>query len=590
MVTEFVRRWARAVAETSCVQLTNAELAEHLSSLADNLAQAMADDADGRAAGQRVGAALVAAGMTEPAALGRTIEIVGKYLAPPPGEDDPLRLARLIELLASLAAAYAERLRERTLAEQDGMRRAALLTQGRVKQALRESEARYRHLSLHDPLTGLPNRTLLADRLRALFAEAAPGARVGLCFVDLDRFKAVNDTLGHAAGDRLLAEVARRLEQTVSPRGHLLARWGGDEFVIVVPDSAGLDQVTAVADRVLTALAAPVRAGGHQMPVSMPFSMPVSASIGIVERPVAGTDPDELLRDADMTMYWAKTDGGGRWALFDAQRNVGQLTRHQLAAALPAAIDSDEFEVAYQPIVRLATSTIVGAEALVRWRHPTFGVLGPNEFIGLAEETGLIEPLGRWVLERACEQPRRWRDDPINAPFVSVNLAARQTRDPCLVDDVIRVLDTTRLPGDRLQLEITETAIIQTDQDTLVSLRKLADLGVRLTLDDFGTGYCNLAYLGTLPVHGVKLARSFTERIDSPDPVDRHVLTGVIRLAHDIGLHITVEGIETPAHAQQLATLGCDTGQGWTFGRPAPSHDIRARCQRERPQERYPPW
>jgi EAL domain-containing protein (putative c-di-GMP-specific phosphodiesterase class I) len=295
-----------------------------------------------------------------------------------------------------------------------------------------------------------------------------------------------------------------------------------------------------------------------------------------------------------MTMYWAKTDGGGRWALFDSQRNVKQVIRHQLAAALPAALAIDQFEVAYQPIVRLTTSMIVGAEALVRWRHPSLGLLGPSEFIGMAEETGLIDLLGRWVLSRACEQPRLWHDDPVEAPFVSVNLAARQTRDPCLVDEVIHVLDATRLPAERLQLEITETAITQTDQDTLTSLRKLVDLGVRLTLDDFGTGYCNLAYLGKLPVQGIKLARSFTERIDSPDPVDCRILAGVIGLAHDIGLHVTVEGIETEAHARQLAALGCDTGQGWNFGHPVPSRDIRARCQRETfrrtTTDAYPPW
>jgi diguanylate cyclase (GGDEF)-like protein len=579
-MTPFVRSWARAIADNSCVRLTPAELEQHLRPLADRLAQALADDSDTPAVAQEVGAALVRDGMTEPAALRHTLKIVGEFLAPPPGEDVPLSFTRWTELLASLAAGHEAALQERTFAEQDGMRRAALVAQGRA-------EARYRHLSLHDPLTGLPNRTLLGNRLRAIFAKAAAGARVGMCFVDLDRFKAVNDTLGHATGDLLLAEVARRLEQAASQQGNLLARWGGDEFIIVVADSAGLGHATAVADRVLTALASPVQAGGHLMSVS--------ASIGIVERPVAGTGPDELLRDADMTMYWAKSDGGGRWALFDAQRNIRQVIRHQLAAALPAAIGTDEFEVDYQPIVGLATGMIVGAEALVRWRHPILGLRGPDDFIGLAEETGLIDQLGRWVLERACEQARLWRDDPIDAPFVSVNLAARQTRDPCLVDDVIRALDAAALPMDRLQLEITETAITQTDRETLTSLGKLADLGVRLALDDFGTGYCNLAYLGKLPVHGIKLARSFTERIESPDPADRRVLAGVIGLARDIGLHITVEGIETEEHARQLAELGCDTGQGWNFGHPVPSHDIRARCQRETPRRartpnRHPPW
>jgi len=567
-LAKVARAWARAVVAVDYVPMTRAELEAYLSVLAGQLAEALAAEPVDEEAGRRAGAALVAAHMTAPDVLGATIEIVQGALIPPDADGAVRR--RAAKLLGSLAAGYARAMRDRVLAEQEALRRTVLAAHATAERALRASEARYRRLALHDQLTGLPNRTLLRRRLQSSLADPAGGARIGLCFLDLDQFKAVNDTLGHDVGDRLLVEVAARLNRATSGRGHLLCRWGGDEFVVLVANSAGVEDVIAVADRVLTALATPVRVDGYWLPVS--------ASIGVVERPVAGADPGELLRAADITLSWAKADGGGRWAAFDPGRNASHVTRYELAAALPAALGRGEFAVDYQPIIDLATGALAGAEALVRWRHPALGTLGPSQFIYLAEQTALIVPLGRHVLEHACGQARRWHDRSADPPFVSVNLAIRQTADPGLVEDVIRTLDHTGLPADRLQLEITESAVMESEEETLIVLRKLADLGVRLALDDFGTGYSNLAYLGRLPISSIKLAGSFTQRLDEPEAIDRRILAGIITLAQDVGLHVTAEGIETPGHARELAALGCDTGQGWLLGRPAPAAGILARC------------
>jgi diguanylate cyclase (GGDEF)-like protein len=423
---------------------------------------------------------------------------------------------------------------------------------------------------LHDPLTGLPNRTLLHERLRAVFSDPVPEARVGLCLLGVDRFKAVNDTLGYEVGDLLLAEVAARLDQSAGERGR---RWAGDEFGVLVTESTGVEQVVGVADRMLSALSTPVRAGGHWLPVSV--------SIGVVERPVAGTDASEMLRAAGMTLRQAKADGGGRWAIFDPRRAAGLLTRHALAAALPAALACGEFTVAYQPIVDLRTGAVAGAEALVRWRHPELGAIGPDQFVDLAEETALIVPLGWHVLDHACRQAAGWAGRVADAPFVSVNLAARQIRHRDLVEDLIGVLDRTGLPAGRLQLEITESAVVDTGEETVTVLEKIADLGVPLALDDFGTGYCNLAYLGALPIRAVKLAGSFAARLDALHEPAGRITAGLIDLLHDIGLHVTAEGIETAAQAGQLAALGCDTGQGWHLGRPTSAGEL---LDRRRPQ------
>lgn len=430
-------------------------------------------------------------------------------------------------------------------------------------------EQRLRHQANHDPLTGLGNRALFTERLNAAFAKGGDH-RVGICYLDLDGFKVINDSLGHDIGDELLAAVAIRLEALVSGPDRLVARMGGDEFVVLMEHCEGIDEVIALAERIIAAFAVPVRIGGHRLSVS--------ASIGLVERAVVGTTPAETMRDADVTLYWAKADGKNRWASYNSERNAREVARFTLAARMPAAVESEEFYVDYQPIVRLSDGRLVGVEALVRWAHPEFGRLGPDQFISLAEETGLIVPLGRWVLREATRQARRWRDvygD--QAPWVSVNVAARQTVEPALVDDIATILRAAELPPSSIQLELTESAIMATTGVPLEALRALADMGVRIAIDDFGTGYSNLAYLRHLPVHSIKLAGRFMEGLRAApdaDEADARIVSTLVELAHALGHDVVAEGVEDPEQAERLRVIGCDSAQGWLFAKPGPPDEI----------------
>ncbi|PPK67825.1 EAL domain-containing protein [Actinokineospora auranticolor] len=430
-------------------------------------------------------------------------------------------------------------------------------------------EERLRHQANHDPLTGLGNRALFTERLTAAFARGGRH-RVGLCYLDLDGFKVINDSLGHDIGDDLLVAVAARLDALVTGTGRMVARMGGDEFVVLVEDNSGRAELVALAERILSALAEPVPIGGHRLAVS--------ASIGLVERSVVGATPAETMRDADVTLYWAKADGKNRWAGYDPDRNAREVARFTLSARMPAAVESEEFYVDYQPIVRLSDGELVGVEALVRWAHPEFGRLGPDQFIGLAEETGLIVPLGRWVLREATRQARRWHDTyGDRAPVVSVNLAARQTEEPTLVADVATIIRAANLPPSSIQLELTESAIMNTTGGPLRTLRELADMGIRIAIDDFGTGYSNLAYLRHLPVHAIKLAGSFMEGLrDSPtaDPADAQIVTTLVTLSHALGHVVIAEGVEDPEQADRLREFGCDNAQGWLFAKPGRPEEI----------------
>ncbi|GAB3082169.1 putative bifunctional diguanylate cyclase/phosphodiesterase [Micromonospora schwarzwaldensis] len=437
-----------------------------------------------------------------------------------------------------------------------------------------ELQKRLRFQALHDPLTGLPNRTLFFETLGDVFAAARPEQRVGLCFIDLDGFKAVNDSLGHDLGDRLLQVIARRLSDCVAGRGHLVARMGGDEFVILVDSGGGLDDAVEVAELALAAVSAPVHVADQQLAVS--------ASIGIVDCPAAETSAGELMKAADTTLYWAKAEGRGRWAVYDPERSAADIARSALAANLPAALDRGEFVLHYQPIVSLLDGTMVAVEALVRWQHPELGLLGPDRFIGLAEETGLIVRLGAWVLRQACRDAEAWRRAfPESTPVVSVNLAARQADDPAIVETVAQALQHTGLPAELLQLELTESAVMGSAGEPLRALHQLADLGLRLAIDDFGTGYSNLAYLRRLPIHCVKLAGPFVEGIRGDGAVadhrDERIVDALVRLAHALELSVTAEAVETEVQAERLRALRCDTGQGRWFGPPMPADAIRAR-------------
>ncbi|MER8004255.1 EAL domain-containing protein [Streptomyces sp. NPDC094149] len=424
---------------------------------------------------------------------------------------------------------------------------------------------RLRYEATHDALTGLPNRTFFFERLEKALG-AGSGQRFGLCYLDLDGFKTVNDSLGHAAGDRLLVEVADRLSSCATAPGEMVARLGGDEFVALTTGPDTQREVDDLAARIMSALLAPISIDGRELTVR--------GSIGIVEGPAGERSPAEVLRSADITMYRAKSAGGNRFELADPEADARAITRHGLTTALPAALERDEFFIEYQPLVHLGDGSVRGAEALVRWLHPQHGVLGPDRFIPLAEHTGLIVPLGRWVLEQSVRQAREWRErhDAAGPLRINVNLSPCQLTHPGLVQDTVDILERAGVEPDALCLEVTESALIGADDDLLKPLRRLAEMGVDIALDDFGTGYSNLANLRRLPVSILKLDRSFTQGMQQfpADPVDLKIVEGIVSLAHSLDLAVTVEGVETGAQAEQLRILGCDTAQGWYYARPGP--------------------
>ncbi|MFN2478539.1 MAG: putative bifunctional diguanylate cyclase/phosphodiesterase [Pseudonocardiaceae bacterium] len=433
----------------------------------------------------------------------------------------------------------------------------------------RRLQAKLQYQAYHDPLTALANRQVVTERLGRVFAGPAGQRRVGLCFLDLDGFKVVNDSLGHDVGDQLLKTVASRLTRCCG-EGPLVARMGGDEFVIIVEDTAGETDVAALADKILTAMAAPIRVGEHELNVT--------TSIGVVEQPVADTNAEDLLQAADITMYQAKADGKARYVLFDRNRNANEVARFTLSATMLAAVERGEFFVEYQPLVALPDGILRGVEALVRWQHPTFGVLGPDQFIDLAEDSGAIVQLGYWVLARACEQARVWHDAFGDAaPLVSVNLAPRQLHEPGLVADVMKVLADNELDPCRLQLELTEQSLMGDDSGPLMVLTKLYGMGVRIALDDFGDGYWNLPDLRRLPLRELKLAGSFAAGLQSPcNSVDQRIVRALVDLAHALDLTVTAEGVETLAQCERFQAAGCDTGQGAWFGLPSAPEQIDA--------------
>ncbi|MET9441241.1 EAL domain-containing protein [Streptomyces sp. NPDC006610] len=422
---------------------------------------------------------------------------------------------------------------------------------------------RLRYEATHDALTGLPNRTLFSERLEKVLA-AGDGRRFGLCYLDLDGFKTINDSLGHAAGDRLLVEVADRLQACATAPGEMVARLGGDEFVALTTGPDSRREVEELAARIMNALLAPISVDGRELTVR--------GSIGIVEGAAGERTAAEVLRSADITMYRAKSAGGNRYETADAEADARAITRHGLTTALPTALERGEFFIEYQPLVHLGDGSVRGAEALVRWLHPQHGVLGPDRFIPLAEHTGLIVPLGRWVLEQSVRQAKAWRERHAGPLRINVNLSPCQLTHPGLVQDTVDILDAEGVTPDALCLEVTESALIGADDDLLKPLRRLAEMGVDIALDDFGTGYSNLANLRRLPVSVLKLDRSFTQGMQQfpADPVDLKIVEGIVSLAHSLDLTVTVEGVETGAQAEQLRLLGCDTAQGWYYARPGP--------------------
>ncbi len=423
-------------------------------------------------------------------------------------------------------------------------------------------QRRLAHQAFHDPLTGLPNRVLFQDRLEHALARAARRAPVAVLYLDLDRFKTINDSLGHEAGDALLVAVAERLQRCVRPED-TVTRLGGDEFAILLEGVRDSGDAVRVAERVGGALGAAFTVGDHQM-----F---VSTSVGIAYTGHDGATTGDLLRDADIAMYRAKAAGKARYQIFDLSMNAAATARLELETALRRGLERGEFEVHYQPKVTLASGRITGLEALVRWRHPEQGLVPPLHFIPLAEETGLIVPLGRWVLAEACRHLRAWQERyPADPPLtICVNLSARQFLQPDLAEDVAAALRETGLPPTSLMLEITETVLMTDGIFAGGTLARLKGLGVQLAIDDFGTGYSSLAYLKRLPVDMLKIDKTFIAGLGQ-DAGDTAIVQSIVTLARTLGLAVTAEGVETAEELRQLRALGCGQGQGYYFAKPLP--------------------
>jgi diguanylate cyclase (GGDEF)-like protein/PAS domain S-box-containing protein len=436
----------------------------------------------------------------------------------------------------------------------------------RIERLLQAYAERLEYNANHDALTGLANRNLLGDRLHQAIATARRhGNMVAVLLHDLDNFKVINDSLGHAAGDALLTSVARRMTAAVRETD-TVARLGGDEFVIVMPDVERPEDAAAVADKVLDALSEPFHIENQDVYVR--------ASIGISLYPRDGADEQALLKNVDLAMYRAKHQGRGRVSFFTEEMNAANRARQQLEAELHRALERQEFILHYQPRLDLCTGRISGVEALLRWQHPKHGTLSPAGFIPLAEETGLIVRIGAWALEEACRQGRQWQQEGFEDIGVAVNLSMRQLQSEGLLALVLGVLEGSGMDPCSLELEITETAVMKDAQAAMHLLRKLKDAGVRLALDDFGTGYSSLDYLRRFPLDSLKIDRSFVAEIQ-PGAKESSLVSAMIAMAGNLGLNAIAEGVETREQAEFLRAHGCRETQGYYFSRPLPPQAMR---------------
>lgn len=432
-------------------------------------------------------------------------------------------------------------------------------------------EEQLRHLAFHDPLTGLPNRALFEDRLaHALGRARSSDELLAVLFLDLDRFKVVNDTLGHTAGDGLLADVALRLRSNL-PGSDTLARFGGDEFAILLEDVSGRRQVHQTVERLIDALSVPFDIAGTRVHVT--------ASVGVAFSR-GDESSDDLLRYMDVAMYRAKLEEGSAYRIFDRQKDSEATRRLHLENDLRQALERGQLEVRFQPVVCLRRRAVRGVEALLRWRHPDRGLVSPPEFVPMAEELGLIVPIGEWVLRTACRLAAPWleRSRP-GAPFrLSVNLSARQLQEPGLVETVERILAETGFPVEALELELTENAAVQATEQ----LRRLRAIGVRLALDDFGTGYASLSYLRQAEVDTLKIDQSFIHGLGQPG-ADETVVRSILFLGEQLGLEVIAEGVETERQAERLRSMSCRRAQGFFFSRPIPAAELEALLPRTLP-------
>jgi diguanylate cyclase (GGDEF)-like protein/PAS domain S-box-containing protein len=435
-------------------------------------------------------------------------------------------------------------------------------------------EVELERLALYDPLTGLPNRALFGDRLRQVLARRGRETATAVYFLDLDRFKRINDSLGHSAGDAVLREVAERLTGVVRPED-TVARFGGDEFTVLCESVGGVLEAVAIADRLQRPLRQPLRLGGAELRLS--------ASIGVALLEAGeGGDGQRLIEDADAAMYRAKERGGARTELFDNAMRDNAVHAMRVEQELQRALEEGELRLRYQPSVDLATGQVVGAEALVRWEHPQRGLIVPDSFLGVAEETGLIVPLGSWVVGETCRQLAEWQARPETADLrVSVNLSARELTHPDVVTTVLSCVRESGIDPRSLAIEVTESTAMADGDTGFRALRDLSAEGIRVAIDDFGTGYSSMEQLRRMPVDIVKVDRSFVSGMAS-DSTDREIVAAVVGMARALNLSVVAEGIETREQAEALRELGCDIGQGFLFAKAVPAPEFEDLAQSAR--------
>ena len=443
--------------------------------------------------------------------------------------------------------------------------------EARVKertQQLEEANAKLLQMALHDALTGLPNRALLMTDLNQSIqqAKADPNYQFAVLFLDCDRFKVVNDSLGHLVGDELLILISRRLNLYIKPQ-NTLARLGGDEFAILLTEIPNSHHAIELADQILESFSKPFQLERHEV-----F---INASIGIVIGHDEYNEPEHLLRDADTAMYRAKALGKGQYHIFDPAMHAAALERLQLETDLRRGLEQQELVVHYQPIVNLNTGKIAGFEALVRWRHPERGLVPPGLFIPIAEETGLITPIGYWVLSESCRQLRTWQKQNLvdSSVFVSVNLSVKQFCQPNLLEQIDQVLEQSQLAPNCLKLEITESAIMDNEKDVAFILREMRKRHILISIDDFGTGYSSLSYLHSFPVDTLKVDKSFVQRLNQ-EPENVGLIPVIISLAKTMNMSVIAEGIELPEQLMILKELSCGFGQGYFFSKPVPPEKL----------------
>jgi diguanylate cyclase (GGDEF)-like protein len=492
--------------------------------------------------GFEAGSELVAPLFDESGLRGAVVLARGRAAAEPFGRED----ARLFETFANHLGTTLEKLRLHTSLAQ-----------------LREAKQELAYQAYHDSLTGLANRALFGDRVAEVLARTrAEGGRVAVLFIDLDDFKTVNDTMGHAAGDALLTEVGRRIERCIGPED-VAARLGGDEFAVLIAKPANEVEARGVADRILVSLGDPIAVDGQ--PVVM------QASIGIAGHDGA-TDAAELMQHADVAMYTAKRNGKGRFSEFEPNMSLTVAHRHRVKLGLERALIGNEFVLHYQPVIEVDSGRLVAVEALLRWEDPTRGLMPPNEFVGVAEETGLIVPIGRWVLASACHRAAEWSAHEPDLQ-VFVNLSTRQIAHPDIVGDVCNALAESGLRPQQLQLEVTETAMMHDIGQAADVLRALKSIGVGIAIDDFGTGFSSLSYLRQLPIDVLKIAKPIVDSI-CESTEDAAFVKGIVELGHVVGLKVVAEGVERVEQYARLVDMGCDLVQGFYYASSMEPHDV----------------